>query len=185
MWFEWPVLGGNGAQTTTATLNFAAANAPTSFPCPSVGSTAPVYQLSSTMRFCYTAQSAQWSLIAQGTLMLYGATLTVGGRTAFALQSANGTRTYTSADGTVNSVAITGVSADSFGAVNYTSYNQLLYTNTPYVDAAGLLFITRPRHPSLSPRPALSLATPSSTSCCSAMAVLWSRWRRRRWARSI
>ena len=122
-----------------ASFNFTAANYPTSFPCASVGSATP-YQPSTAMQFCYTAQSDQWSLIAQGTLMLYGATITMGGRTALALQSANGTRTYSSADGAVNTVSITGVSADSFGAVNYTTYNQLLYTTAPYVDAAGLLF---------------------------------------------
>ena len=99
-----------------------------------------MYQPSTAMQFCYTAQSDQWSIIAQGTLMLYGATLTLGGRSARALQSANGTRTYYGADGTVNTVAITGVSADAFGAVNYTTYNQLLYATAPYTDAAGLLF---------------------------------------------
>ena len=140
VWYEWPVLGGNGEQTTTATFNITTASNPTSFPCPSAVTSASVFQPSTTMQFCYTAQSDQWSLIAQGTLMLYGATITVGGRTALALQSASGSRTFSTANGTVNTVAITGVSADSFGAVNYTTYNQLLYTSTPYVDAAGLLF---------------------------------------------
>ena len=69
-------------------------------------------QPSTAVSFCYTAQSAQWSLIAQGTLMVYGANITAAGRTALALQSANGTRTYYSANGTVNTVAITGVSAE-------------------------------------------------------------------------
>ena len=137
-WYEWPVLGGHGAQTTIAAFNFTAASYPTSFPCQSSSANAAIPP-STSVQFCYTAQSAQWSIIAQGTLMLYGATITVAGRTARALQSANGSRTYYSADGTVNTVAITGVSADAFGAVNYTTYNQLLYTATPYVDPAGLL----------------------------------------------
>ena len=139
VWYEWPVLGGNGAETTTATFNFSAATNPTSFPCAISSSNIPLYQPSTSVQFCYTAQGDQWSLIAQGTLVQYGAVITFGGRAALALQSANGSRTYYSANGTVNTVAITGVSADSFGAVNYTTYNQLLYTSTPYVDAAGLL----------------------------------------------
>ena len=139
VWYEWPVLGGNGSETSIASFNFTAASSPTSFPCPSASSTSPSYQPSSSMNFCYTAQSSQWSLIAQGTLMLYGATISLDGRTARALQSANGTRTYYGADGSANTVTIAGVSADSFGAVNYT-YSQLLYTSAPYVDAAGLLF---------------------------------------------
>ena len=140
VWYEWPVLGGRGAETTVATFNFIAVNYPTSFPCQSSSAASPVVVHPSTsIQFCYTAQSAQWSIIAQGTLMLYGATITVGQRIAHALQSANGTRTYYGADGTVNTVAITGASADAFGAVNYTTYNQLLYTTAPYVDSAGLL----------------------------------------------
>ena len=146
-WYEWPVLSGNGSETSAATFSFTAANNPTTFPCPA---TAPTLQPSTSMQFCYTAQSAQWSLIAQGTVMLYGAPISVGGRSALALQSANGIRTYYSASGIVNTVAITGVSADAFGAVNYT-YNQLLYSSAPYVDAAGLLFTLAPSPVALTP----------------------------------
>ena len=137
-WYDWPAVG-TGVESTAAQLNYT--QAPTStatFPC-SAAAVPASYSLS----FCYTSHTSAEQLMASGTLWLYGAALSVGGRSANALQSASGVRLYQNSAGVVNRVAITGVSADSFGAVEF-AYNQLLYASAPLLDASGLLFTLAP-----------------------------------------
>ena len=146
VWYEYPAPytspAGVGLGSTAGGLNFTGWDgvASPAFPC-SVQAAPASYQL----HFCYTQQSASDSLVASGTLWLYGAPMLVNGRSASAIQSASGTRRYqSSSGGGVDSVVpITGVSADAFGAVNFT-YNQLLYLTAPLVDAQGLLFTLGP-----------------------------------------
>jgi hypothetical protein len=88
--------------------------------------------------FCYTAQSSSDSLTANGTLWLYAMNLTVDGRTTRAVQSATGSRVYQSSSGLSSTVTITGVSADAFGAANF-SYDLLLFSSPPFLDSRGLL----------------------------------------------
>jgi hypothetical protein len=50
---------------------------------------------------------------------------------------------YQTSSGVVNSVAITGVSADAFGTANFT-YDLLVFTAQPYLDSRGLLLSLAP-----------------------------------------
>jgi len=45
---------------------------------------------------------------------------------------------YTNSQGVATTTSITGLSSDSFGAVNFT-YDQLVYLSPPYVDTQGIL----------------------------------------------
>ena len=138
-WYEWPAVG-TGSESSIGSFNWSRADDPTVFPCsPSPTQATPPYQPSISVPFCYTAQTSGGSLMAVGTLMLYSASIAVGGRSALAVQSANGTRTFQAGDGALNVVAIEGVSADQFPSVVYVSYNQLVYGSAPFVDTAGLL----------------------------------------------
>ena len=138
--FEWPGDDvGLGVQSSQAAFNLSAwSGGAATFPC-----TAAAVPPSQPLYFCYTAQSSSESLTVNGTLWLYGTPLTVNGRAASAVQSATGNRLYQSSSGLSSAVAITGVSADAFGAANF-SYDLLLFSSPPFLDSRGLLLRMAP-----------------------------------------
>ena len=93
--------------------------------------------------FCYFMSGVTnkgWSIGVSGQINVYTNPLTVGGRTAYAIHSISGTRTYQDGLGRNSTTPIVGLSSDGFAFYSFYYYDQLLFTTFPQLSVNGLLY---------------------------------------------